>query len=315
MFDSLYSLENWINTLDLGGALVLLYVAYGALGLFIAVVSYAFTGSMLIRLGHKVGVYESETMAYIPILRDCYRMKIAGFNPLLGLLLNGSGFGIVGLIAFVIGIVTKSFTFGIIIGIVGAVTILVFEYKYYNTMLKKFGFEGTLALLIFVGLSFILEVIACIIAFSDKFDTRINSEFAERMDSVEHKVRILEAGANRYSAPQPQPQVYSGAKSSLIGIKGKYNGTKFEIGDGESVTFGREIQKCNIVFDEKDGTVSRVHCTVKYVAAENAFYVTDLSSNGTFINGNMKIEKNNTKKAEAGTVISFGNGENAFRLG
>lgn len=315
MFDSLYSLENWINTLDLGGALVLLYVAYGALGLFIAVVSYAFTGSMLIRLGHKVGVYESETMAYIPILRDCYRMKIAGFNPLLGLLLNGSGFGTVGLIAFVIGIVTKSFTFGIIIGIVGAVTILVFEYKYYNTMLKKFGFEGTLALLIFVGLSIILEVIACIIAFSDKFDTRINSEFAERMDSVEHKVRILEAGANRYPAPQPQPQVHSGAKSSLIGIKGKYNGTRFEIGDGESVTFGREIQKCNIVFDEKDGTVSRVHCTVKYVAAENAFYVTDLSSNGTFISSNMKIGKNNTKKVEAGTVISFGNGENAFRLG
>lgn len=315
MFDSLYSLENWINTLDLGGALVLLYVAYGALLIFIAVVSYAFTGSMLIRLGHKVGVYESETMAYIPILRDCYRMKIAGFNPLLGLLLNGSGLGIVGLIAFVIGLVAKSFTFGMVIGIVGAVTILVFEYKYYNTMLKKFGFEGTLALLIFVGLSIILEVIACIIAFSDKFDTRINSEFAERMDSVEHKVRILEAGANRYPAPQPQPQVHSGAKSSLIGIKGKYNGTRFEIGDGESVTFGREIQKCNIVFDEKDGTISRVHCTVKYVAAENAFYVTDLSSNGTFMDGNMKIGKTNTKKAEAGTVISFGNGENAFRLG
>ena len=114
-------------------------------------------------------------------------------------------------------------------------------------MNKKFGFEGTLALLIFTGFSFILEVIACIIAFSDKFDTRINSEFAERMDSVEHKVRILEAGANRYPAPQPQPQVHSGAKSSLIGIKGKYNGTRFEIGDGESVTFGREIQKCNIV--------------------------------------------------------------------
>lgn len=265
----------------------------------------------LIDLGEKY----LEELDYIPILRDCYRMKIAGFNPLLGLLLNGSGLGTVGLIAFVIGIVTKSFTFGIIIGIVGAVTILVFEYKYYNTMLKKFGFEGTLALLIFVGLSIILEVIACIIAFSDKFDTRINSEFAERMDSVEHKVRILEAGANRYPAPQPQPQVYSGAKSSLIGIKGKYNGTRFEIGDGESVTFGREIQKCNIVFDEKDGTVSRVHCTVKYVAAENAFYVTDLSSNGTFISGNMKIGKNNTKKAEAGTIISFGNGENAFRLG
>lgn len=315
MFDSLYSLENWINTLDLGGALVLLYVAYGALLIFIAVVSYAFTGSMLIRLGHKVGVYESETMAYIPILRDCYRMKIAGFNPLLGLLLNGSGFGTVGLVAAVIGIVTKSLTFGIVIGIVGAVTILVFEYKYYNTMLKKFGFEGTLALLIFVGLSIILEVIACIIAFSDKFDTRINSEFAERMDSVEHKVRILEAGANRYTVPQPQPQVHSGAKSSLIGIKGKYNGTRFEIGDGESVTFGREIQKCNIVFDEKDGTISRVHCTVKYVAAENAFYVTDLSSNGTFMDGNMKIGKTNTKKVEAGTVISFGNGENAFRLG
>lgn len=315
MFDSLYLLENWINALDLGGAVILLEAAYVALSIFMVVVLYAFTGSMLIRLGHKVGVYESETMAYIPILRDCYRMKIAGFNPLLGLLLNGSGLGTVGLIAFVIGIVTKSFTFGIIIGIVGAVTILVFTYKYYNTMLKKFGFEGTLALLIFVGLSIILEVIACIIAFSDKFDTRINSEFAERMDSVEHKVRILEAGANRYSVPQPQPQIYSGAKSSLIGIKGKYNGTRFEIGDGESVTFGREIQKCNIVFDEKDGTVSRVHCTVKYVAAENAFYVTDLSSNGTFISGNMKIGKNNTKKAEAGTVISFGNGENAFRLG
>lgn len=313
MFDSLYSLENWINTLDLGGALVLLNVAYVALAIFIVVVLYAFTGSMLIRLGHKVGVYESETMAYIPILRDCYRMKIAGFNPLLGLLLNGSGFGTVGLVAAVIGIVTKSLTFGIVIGIVGAITILVFEYKYYNTMLKKFGFEGTLALLIFVGLSIILEVIACIIAFSDKFDTRINSEFAERMDSVEHKVRILEAGANRY--PAPQPQVHSGAKSSLIGIKGKYNGTRFEIGDGESVTFGREIQKCNIVFDEKDGTISRVHCTVKYVAAENAFYVTDLSSNGTFMDGNMKIGKTNTKKVEAGTVISFGNGENAFRLG
>ena len=315
MLDGLYEFDNWASNalLDWGGAVILLYIAGIAFALFVVVISFAFVGSMLIRLGHKAGVYESETMAYIPILRDCYRMKIAGFNPLLGLLINETGVLITELLAIVIGLVSKSFALAMVVGIIAFVAVLVFTYKYYNTMLKKFGFEGTLALLTFIGGNMILEVIACIIAFSDKFDTRINSEFAGRIDSVERKVRRLEAII--YESSAPHPPVRTGAKSSLVGVRGKYNGTRFEIGDGESVIFGREIQKCNIVFDEKDASISRVHCTVMYVSAENAFYVTDHSSNGTYVNGNMKIGKNNTKKVEVGAVISFGNGENAFRLG
>ncbi len=60
---------------------------------------------------------------------------------------------------------------------------------------------------------------------------------------------------------------------------------------------GRSTEKCHIVLDNKN--VSRVHCDLKYDEKMSAFIITDLSTNGTFING-VRLEKNKSYRLEPG---------------
>lgn len=278
--------------------------------IFLFVVGIAFYGAMLTRISHKLNVFEKEVLAYIPVVRDCYRMRMVGNNPFLGLLINDTGIMITAIISMALFLLFKSVLLFVIVFILGIVANRFFTYKYYNKVLKLFGFEGTLALLIFIpAVDVALDVIGMIIAFSDKFENRTVQSLASRVNSIEDKVREI-------SKPDNKSDNISNSKKAIIyGNKGKYGGSKFEIKDGESITIGRDSKICNIVYDDKYTGVSRNHCSIRYSAAENSFYVTDNSSNGTFVGGVLKIGQYNTKKVEAGTVICLGNDANSFRLG
>ena len=55
---------------------------------------------------------------------------------------------------------------------------------------------------------------------------------------------------------------------------------KWEIPEDRVMKIGRSSEQCNIVLDEPN--ISRVHCTIRYDAITNRFYLIDLSSNGTY---------------------------------
>lgn len=70
---------------------------------------------------------------------------------------------------------------------------------------------------------------------------------------------------------------------ALIGVKGRYSGCAFPIEVNDRLILGRDASVCNIIFDETDSGISRCHCTIGYNSLQNTYFITDYSSNGTYI--------------------------------
>ena len=88
----------------------------------------------------------------------------------------------------------------------------------------------------------------------------------------------------------------------------------YSLVNGQVYYVGRESTQCGILVEEQDASVSRCHCAIEYVPAEGGYYVTDLSSNGTFVNG-QRIPRNQRTLVHVGDTIAIGNNGNGFRLG
>lgn len=85
----------------------------------------------------------------------------------------------------------------------------------------------------------------------------------------------------------------------IIGIKGTYAGAVIAL-NGETVFFGRDPQRCQLVFDEKDDTVSRVHCSVRYDAERDCFTLENYSGNGTFLADGRRLEDGDAADLHSG---------------
>ena len=66
-------------------------------------------------------------------------------------------------------------------------------------------------------------------------------------------------------------------------------GGKVKLKGGDTITIGRDYQSAQFVV--KDSATSRKHCSIRVSADGNRIYVTDHSSNGTYINGKQKLVK------------------------
>lgn len=133
-------------------------------------------------------------------------------------------------------------------------------------------------------------------------------------------------------APQPQqyvqqqayaqPQVYaqpqqfvqpvnSIPKVVLKGLEGQYKGFDFDI--DKDTFFGRDVEKCNIVFPENIAGVSRIQCHLSLNPQTGAVSIEDkYSTYGTSVNG-VKLGHDEIKYLNTGDVITFG--ENiAFKI-
>lgn len=117
------------------------------------------------------------------------------------------------------------------------------------------------------------------------------------------------------AAAPPMPASAGGpAQGSILCLSGMYRGIAFPIRDGESLNIGRDPARCNIVMVEHAATISRLHCTVHFRAAENCYTVVDHSMNGTWI-GENRCEREQVYTVPRGTTILLGsNRENSFCL-
>lgn len=102
------------------------------------------------------------------------------------------------------------------------------------------------------------------------------------------------------------------SSGELICIKGVMKGASIPILDREIVTIGRDGAQCNLILDDLD--ISRKHCTIQFISAENCYYVTDYSSNGITINDNQKLNGASSGACMRGTKLSLGFGSNEFVL-
>lgn len=101
---------------------------------------------------------------------------------------------------------------------------------------------------------------------------------------------------------------------SINCMGGMYQGMEFPIQDGEILVFGSDPAFSNIVID--DPQVSAKHCTVRFSAKENVYFVTDNSSAyGTYWGTGERLAPEIPYTANVGTVVNLGNTVNTFSLG
>ncbi|KAJ3130197.1 hypothetical protein HK098_005444 [Nowakowskiella sp. JEL0407] len=88
------------------------------------------------------------------------------------------------------------------------------------------------------------------------------------------------------------------------------NSPTVSINPDSTISFGRS-QECTVILEEK--RISSAHCeiTAENEDSEYYAYITDLSTNGTFINGK-RLVKDKRCKLKSGDVISFGKGIKTF---
>lgn len=101
------------------------------------------------------------------------------------------------------------------------------------------------------------------------------------------------------------------SNGKVVGIEGMYKGFEFDLED--SLTFGRDVDNCNVVFPDTCAGVSRIQCQIMFDKKTRTVNIVDrFSSYGTTLNG-MKLEINRVMPLKDGDVIMFGE-NNVFKM-
>ena len=98
---------------------------------------------------------------------------------------------------------------------------------------------------------------------------------------------------------------------AIIGTKGELLGIIYRMKDGESLTIGRDAEKCQIVL--KKSNVSREHCIVRRLD-DDTYEVEDCSKNGVYVEG-AYLGKGNKVQSETGNRVWLCDESQEFRLG
>ncbi|MGN1203109.1 MAG: DUF975 family protein [Eubacterium sp.] len=96
-------------------------------------------------------------------------------------------------------------------------------------------------------------------------------------------------------------------------ISGEYSGGEFPLTDGTELVIGRNAAMCNIVMSLANKDISQKHVVIKYNPQKNVYVVTDLSSNGTFANG-QRLQKGTPTQINRGAVLSLATNKVRFVL-
>lgn len=98
-------------------------------------------------------------------------------------------------------------------------------------------------------------------------------------------------------------------KGRITVLNGKNEGASLSIGDEDVVPVGRSAKKCEIVLDSDK--ISRIHCLIEYDGTDRAYIVTDISTNGVYLQNN-RLPKNIPVLVPAGTIIELA--DKTYRL-
>lgn len=101
-------------------------------------------------------------------------------------------------------------------------------------------------------------------------------------------------------------------RGRLLCIAGTYCNVKLDMEQGMSIRMGRNRNLCNLVFPNSDEDVSRNHCLIRF--EDGYYYVTDYSSQGTYLNSSQRLVREKETKCSPGSRLSLGGGRNVFIL-
>lgn len=118
------------------------------------------------------------------------------------------------------------------------------------------------------------------------------------------------AAVNQLPSPKNPYQEECGA---LICVHGAYLGSIVRIRPEQRITIGRDDNVADMIVNLP--LVSRNHCVLTYHYDIMKYEVVDFSSNGTFVDGNKRLVKNETYFLKPGCEICFGDKDTIYKLG
>lgn len=116
----------------------------------------------------------------------------------------------------------------------------------------------------------------------------------------------------RYLAKEAVAVKGDPSKSGVLCLSGEYLGVSIPLEGNDTVTIGRDASCCNLVLS--GGKISRKHCEIRYETERGNYRVVDFSTNGTFVKGGSRLEKERSTELAAGTILCLGDEQNTFRL-
>ena len=102
-------------------------------------------------------------------------------------------------------------------------------------------------------------------------------------------------------------------KGALVCIRGEYLGRIVRIVPEQEIVVGRDGSSADMIVNLP--LVSRRHCQVIYHEKSNTYEVTDYSSNGTFTDGEVRLEKDKAYIIKPGAILMFGDKSVVYKLG
>ncbi len=149
-----------------------------------------------------------------------------------------------------------------------------------------------------VSVLIIVTVILCIVAGNKK--KKPND--IEIMKKDENNIENKEEAENKEE--ETETTVFGGIEI----LNGTMKGFAVPMEDKDLYYLGKDSKYSNIVFSADYKNVSRMHCSVEYDAQNRVYYLTDLSSNGTYIS-NRRLDKGKRTRVGAGVVVSLANSQ------
>lgn len=120
------------------------------------------------------------------------------------------------------------------------------------------------------------------------------------------------ARLGKAALPLPSGQ-HEAEFGTLICICGAYLGSIVRIHPEQKITIGRDEEVSDLIINLP--LVSRKHCTLTYHCDIMKYEVVDFSTNGTFVDGNKKLVKNEPYLLRRGSEICFGDKVTVYKLG
>ena len=99
----------------------------------------------------------------------------------------------------------------------------------------------------------------------------------------------------------------------IVIVSGDNAGTTVDIPVDRGLVVGRTRNYAQVIF-EQDEFISKKHCEVYYDSIEDALYVTDYSTNGTWVNG-YRLNRNQVYAVEKGSMVVLANQKCSFKVG
>ncbi|MCI8371748.1 MAG: VWA domain-containing protein [Lachnospiraceae bacterium] len=89
-------------------------------------------------------------------------------------------------------------------------------------------------------------------------------------------------------------------------LDGSMKGKQLSFENGKVYTVGKDAAKSDILLDQQFQSVSRVHCTIEFDVRHNGYYITDYSSNGTYLmKSQRRLQQGERMLIARNTIIYF----------